>query len=447
MFDSLQEKLNGVFKKLKGKGKLTEKDVEIALREIRIALLEADVNYKVVKQLVAAVRERAVGHEVLNSLTPAQQVIKIVREELTKILEQDKAGLKPAGSPPTVILMAGLQGSGKTTTSVKLANYLRTKGNNPLLAAADLRRPGAVQQLVTFAGQAGLPVFTGGSTALEVGRGAAAAAHKDNHDYLIVDTSGRMHIVDELMQELVDLKDALNPGEILLVIDAMTGQDAVNIAGEFNRKTGLTGVILTKLDGDTRGGAALSVKAVTGCPIKFVGTSEKIDGLEPFYPERMVKRIMGMGDVLTLIEKAEATFNEEQSRELEKKLMSQQFTLEDFQEQLQQFKKLGSMEEIMEMLPGGGLPKEFKNMSFGEDQIKRIEAIISSMTLQERRNPQIINSSRRRRIARGSGNQIQDVNRLLKQFDQMKKMIKKLGNMDKKTQKKMKKKMKGFSFM
>ena len=448
MFESLSDKLNNAFKRLKGKGKLTEKDVETALREIRVALLEADVNFKVVKKIVAAVKERAIGHEVLESLTPAHQVIKIVREELTAALEQTDGQISFDGSPPTVILLAGLQGAGKTTTAVKLAAHLRKKGHSPVLVAADLKRPGAVEQLKVYASEASIPVYYGGNSAMDICRDCIERAKDDSHDVVIVDTTGRLHIADELMKELVDLKELLKPKEVLLVIDAMTGQDAVNVSEEFNNKIGLTGVILTKLDGDTRGGAALSVKAVTGCPIKFMGTGEKRDALEPFYPDRMVKRIMGMGDMLSLIEKAEATFDKEKSAELEKKLLNQQFTLEDFQEQLSQLKKMGSLEEIIDLIPGGaGLPKEIKDLSMGEKQLTITEAIINSMTKAERNNPSIINSSRRKRIAAGSGTSVPDINRLLKQFEQMKKMMKKMGGMDKKTQKRLKKKGKGFPFM
>lgn len=447
MFDSLTEKIQNTFQRLKGKGKLNEKDVDLALREIRVALLEADVNFKVVKKLVAAVKERAVGHEVLKSLTPAQQVIKIVQEELTQILEQEDSQIKFSTSrTPSIILLAGLQGSGKTTTAVKLAHNLRSKGHNPLLAAADLNRPGAVEQLQVYASEASLPVSAEGKSPLEISRNAEESAKVNGNDILIVDTSGRLHVVEDLMEELLSLKKELNPEEVLLVVDAMTGQDAVNIASEFNQKVDLTGVILTKLDGDTRGGAALSVKDVTGCPIKFVGTGEKMEALEPFNPDRMVKSILGMGDLLTFIEKAEANMDKEKSAELEKKLLSQQFNLEDFQEQLAQVKKMGSLEEMVDMLGGAGLPKEFKDLSLGEEQLKLTEAIINSMTREERHNPDILNSSRRKRIARGSGTTVQDVNRLLKQFEQMRKMMKKIGSMDKKKAKKAKG-MKSFPFM
>lgn len=448
MFASLSEKMQDVFKRLKGKGKLNEKDVEAALREIRVALLEADVNFKVVRSLVSAVKERAVGHEVLKSLSPAQQVVKIVREELTALLEQDSSRIKMASTPPTVILLAGIQGAGKTTTAVKLAFHLRSKGQRPLLVAADLQRPGAVDQLKIFAAEVSLPVYAGGNTPLDVCQKAIEHAESEGLDVVIVDTTGRLHVAEELMEELSVLQGALNPQEVLLVVDAMTGQDAVNIAEEFNTRVDLSGVILTKLDGDTRGGAALSIRSVTGCPIKFIGTGEKVEGLEPFYPERMVKRILGMGDILSLIEKAESTMDREKAAELEKKLLSQQFTLEDFQEQLVQIKKMGSLNEIIDLIPGGaGIPKEVKNLAFGDKQLAVTEAVINSMTRQERANPHIINSSRRRRIAMGSGTSVQDVNRLLKQFEQMRKMMKKLGAMDRKKGFKKTKKNRRFPFM
>ncbi|MFY9113766.1 MAG: signal recognition particle protein [Dethiobacteria bacterium] len=447
MFNSLSEKIQDVFKRLKGKGKLNEKDVEAALREIRIALLEADVNFKVVKSLISAVKERSVGHEVLKSLSPAQQVIKIVREELTALLEQDNSQIKMASTPPTIILLAGIQGAGKTTTAVKLAFHLRGKGQRPLLVAADLQRPGAIEQIKIYAAEVSLPVYAGGDTPLDVCRKAISYAESEDHDVIIVDTTGRLHVADDLMEELSLLQETLNPQEVLLVVDAMTGQDAVNIAEEFNKKVSLTGVILTKLDGDTRGGSALSIKTVTGCPIKFIGTGEKIEGLEPFYPDRMVKRILGMGDILSLIEKAESALDKEKAAELEKKLYSQQFTLEDFQEQLVQIKKMGSLNEIIDLIPGGaGIPREIKDLSLGEKQLVVTEAIINSMTRSERVNPHMINSSRRKRIAMGSGTNVQDVNRLLKQFEQMKKMMKRLGAMEKKGFKKFKRN-KGFPFM
>ncbi len=447
MFNSLSEKIQDVFKRLKGKGKLNEKDVEAALREIRIALLEADVNFKVVKSLISAVKERSVGHEVLKSLSPAQQVIKIVREELTALLEQDNSQIKMASTPPTIILLAGIQGAGKTTTAVKLAFHLRGKGQRPLLVAADLQRPGAIDQIKIYAAEVSLPVYAGGDTPLDVCRKAISYAESEDHDVIIVDTTGRLHVADDLMEELSLLQETLNPQEVLLVVDAMTGQDAVNIAEEFNKKVSLTGVILTKLDGDTRGGSALSIKTVTGCPIKFIGTGEKIEGLEPFYPDRMVKRILGMGDILSLIEKAESALDKEKAAELEKKLYSQQFTLEDFQEQLVQIKKMGSLNEIIDLIPGGaGIPREIKDLSLGEKQLVVTEAIINSMTRSERVNPHMINSSRRKRIAMGSGTNVQDVNRLLKQFEQMKKMMKRLGAMEKKGFKKFKRN-KGFPFM
>lgn len=451
MFSSLAEKIQDTFKRLRGKGKLSEKDVEAALRELRMALLEADVNYKVARDLIASVKERAVGNEVLKSLSPAQQVIKILREELTAMLAQDDGDLALAPVSPTVILMAGLQGSGKTTTAAKVALFLSKKGHRPLLVAADLARPGAVDQLQVLGKDTSLPVFTGGSSPLDVCRKAREHALKEAHDMIIVDTAGRLHIENDLMDELNDLKRTLDPREILLVVDSMTGQDAVNIASIFNEKVGISGVVLTKLDGDTRGGAALSVKAVTGRPIKFVGVGEKLDALEPFHPDRMVKRILGMGDILSLIEKAESSLDREKTAELEKKLRSQQFTLDDFKEQLVQIKKMGSLTEVFDLLPGAqGIPSEMKNLFLGDKQIVQIEAIINSMTPLERNNPSVLNSSRRKRIARGSGTQVQDVNRLLKQFEQLRKMMKKLGTMEKSgALKKMKgmKGLKGFPFM
>ncbi len=438
MFTSLTEKLQDTFKKLRGKGKLTEKDIDAAIRELRVNLLEADVNFKVVKKLMSNVKERAVGHEVMKSLTPAQQIVKILREELTAMLEQEDAGLNTSSEPPTVILLAGLQGSGKTTTAAKLANHLRSNGHRPMLIGADLTRPGAVDQLSSLASKEDISFFSEGKTPEEVAQKGLKQAKKSSNDLVIVDTSGRLHIDDELMEELSTLREKMGPSETLLVVDAMTGQDAVNIASDFNERIGISGVILTKLDGDARGGAALSVKAATGCPVKFAGVGEKIEDLEPFYPERMVKRILGMGDVLSLIEKAENTIDQEKAKEMEDKLRSQQFTLEDFKDQLHEIKKMGSIQDMLDMLPSGmgGVPSELKNLSVGDDQVVKTEAIINSMTPEERRDPSIINSSRRKRIARGSGTRVQDVNQLLKQFDMMKKMMKKMGGMDKKKAKK-----------
>lgn len=449
MFSNLADKLQNTLKQLRGKGKLNEKDVDAAMRQIKLALLEADVNFKVVKDFIASLRERAVGEEVMSSLTPGQQVVKIVNEEMTRLMGEKQSDLITADKGPTAIMIVGLQGSGKTTTVVKLASYLRRSGKNPLLVAADIYRPGAVKQLQVFSEPVGETVYSNEEAdPVEICREGLELAEKEGHDTVIFDTAGRLHVDEEMMSEGAAIKEAVNPHEVLLVVDAMTGQDAVNAAASFNESVGLTGVILTKLDGDTRGGAALSVNAVTGCPVKFVGLGEKVDALEPFYPDRMASRILGMGDVLSLIEKAEASVDHEKAKEMEQKLRRQQFTLDDFKEQLGQLRSMGSLEDIMNMLPGGAnLPKEVRQMSLNEDNFKRVEAIISSMTAKEKQDPAIINSSRRKRIAMGSGTQVQDVNRLLNQFNQMQKMIKKMGTMDKKGGlKKLKKGGKGFPF-
>lgn len=437
IFESLASRLQETFKKLKGKGKLTEKDVEAALREVRLALLEADVNFKVVKNFIAAIKVRCVGQEVLQSLTPAQQVIKIVNEELTTLMGVTRSGLEldPAGT--TVIMLVGLQGSGKTTTAAKLARYLHREKYRPLMVAADVYRPAAIQQLETLGEQLGLPVFSlGPGDPVNIVTRSLQEAREKDYNVVILDTAGRLHINQELMEELQGIKGAVSPGEILLVVDSMTGQDAVNVAESFNRQLGITGIVMTKLDGDTRGGAALSVKAVTGCPVKFAGVGEKLDGLEPFYPDRMASRILGMGDILSLIEKAQSTVDQEKARELEEKIKTQQFTFDDFLEQLQQVKSMGSLEQILEMLPGANkFSKNMKNMSLDERELVHAEAIINSMTREERVNPEIINSSRRRRIARGSGTRVQDVNKLLKQFSHMKKMMKQFTKKDKRGKK------------
>ncbi len=449
MFSNLAEKLQQTLKNLRGKGKLNEKDVDAAMREIRLALLEADVNFKVVKDFVAAIRERAVGQEVLGSLTPGQQVVKIVHQELTRLMGQEQSRLATASSPPTVIMMVGLQGSGKTTSSVKLALQLKRGGRSPLLTAADIYRPGAVEQLEVLSKSVDLPCFSdSGARPVQICAHALKQASREGNDHVILDTAGRLHLDEAMMMEMKEIKAAVKPTEVLLVIDAMTGQDAVNAATAFNQAVGLTGVILTKLDGDTRGGAALSVRAVTGCPVKFVGVGEKVEALEPFHPERMASRILGMGDVLSLIEKAEATLDQDKARELEKKLRRQEFTLEDFRDQLQQLRSMGSLDQILEMLPGGAnIPQEIKQMSLSEKQFTRVEAIIGSMTKGERQTPSMINSSRRRRIAKGSGTTVQDVNRLLNQFAQMQKMFKQMGNMEKQGKlKKLKKGKRGFPF-
>lgn len=449
MFSNLADKLQNTLKQLRGKGKLNEKDVDNAMRQIKLALLEADVNFKVVKDFITSLRERAVGQEVMNSLTPGQQVVKIVNEEMTRLMGEKQSDLITADKGPTAIMIIGLQGSGKTTTVVKLASYLRRSGKNPLLVAADIYRPGAIKQLQVFSESVGEKVYSNEEAdPVDICKESLKLAEKDSHDTVIFDTAGRLHIDEEMMSEVAAIKDAVNPHEVLLVVDAMTGQDAVNAAASFNESVGLTGVILTKLDGDTRGGAALSVNAVTGCPVKFVGVGEKVEALEPFHPDRMASRILGMGDVLSLIEKAEASVDQDKAKEMEQKLRRQQFTLDDFKEQMSQLRSMGSLEDIMNMMPGGAnLPKEVKQMSLNEDNFKRVEAIISSMTAKEKQDPAIINSSRRKRIAMGSGTQVQDVNRLLNQFNQMQKMIKKMGTMDKKGGlKKLKKGGKGFPF-
>jgi signal recognition particle subunit SRP54 len=441
VFESLSEKLQSALSKLRSKGKLTEKDVDAAMREVRLALLEADVNYKVVKDFVKNVKSRAIGAEVMESLTPGQQVIKIVNEELTRLMGEKEAKLNFSPNPPTIVLMCGLQGSGKTTTSGKLAYNLLKKNKNPLLVACDIYRPAAIKQLEVVGEKIGVPVFSMGDkiSPVDIAKASIEYGKKNNHDWIIIDTAGRLHVDDELMEELQEIKDAVDPDEILLVVDAMTGQDAVNVAEIFNEKLDITGIILTKLDGDARGGAALSIRAVTGKPIKLVGMGEKLDQLEPFYPDRMASRILGMGDVLSLIEKAQASIDEKKAKELEKKIISQQFTLEDFLEQIAQVRNLGPLDELLGMLPGVN-SKALKNLDIDEKEIVKIQAIIQSMTKEERANPSIIDSSRRKRIAMGSGTTVQDVNRLLKQFKETKKMMKRFSDMGKTMKKKGRKK-------
>jgi len=432
-FSSLSEKLQETFKKLRGKGKLSEKDVQAALREVKLAFLEADVHYKVVKEFIDKVKVRATGQEVLESLTPAQQVIKIVNDELTNLMGGSQSKIEIASSPPTIVMMTGLQGSGKTTTSGKLGLQMKKNGRRPLLVAADVYRPAAVKQLQVVGESVGVPVFSMGTGQSPVDIASAAIAHARSHgnDVVIIDTAGRLHIDAELMQELKNIADTVHPHEILLVVDAMSGQDVVNVAQAFHQQLGITGVVLTKLDGDARGGAALSVKAVTGCPIKFVGMGEKLEALEPFHPDRMASRILGMGDVLSLIEKAQQSIDEDKARELGKKIREQSFDLEDFLAQLREFRSMGSMEDIISMLPGMSNSK-LKNLQLDEKDLKRVEAIIQSMTKEERANPNILNSSRKKRIARGSGTTVQDVNRLVRQFEQTQKMIQQLGGISKK---------------
>jgi len=431
LFGALAEKLQNTFQNLKRKGKLSEKDVDAALREVRMALLEADVNYRVAKDFTASVKERAIGAEVTKSLTPGQQVVKIVHEELVRLMGESQSKIAPPSPPPQSVMLVGLQGSGKTTSAAKLALLLRHGGHNPLLVAADIYRPAAIQQLEILGRETGIPVFNmGRAEPLRIAMQAMKKASHDLNDYVLIDTAGRLHIDAELMSELVRLKEGLNPLEILLVVDAMTGQDAVNVAGAFHRQLGLTGVILTKLDGDTRGGAALSVRAVTGCPIKFSGTGEKINAFEPFHPDRMASRILGMGDVLSLIEKAQQVVDAEKSRLLEQKIQSQSLNLEDFLEQLQQVRQMGPLDELMGMIPGMNKAfKGMKNIAIDEKELVKAEAIVKSMTRQERLQPEIINSSRRRRIAGGSGTTVQDLNRLLKQFGEMKKMLKQFSSL------------------
>jgi signal recognition particle subunit SRP54 len=425
IFEGLASKLQETLRRLKGKGRLTERDIDAALREVRLSLLEADVNFKVVKDFVAQIRERCLGADVLESLTPGQQVVKVVNEELTRLLGEKPAKLFISPTPPTIVMMAGLQGSGKTTSAAKLASLLKKKHYNPLLVAADIYRPAAVRQLQVLGEQLGIAVFHMDVQAPEeIARAALHHAKTSRHDYVIIDTAGRLHIDEALMVELQRIEQAVTPHEILLVVDAMTGQDAVNVARAFQEKIKLTGVVLTKLDGDSRGGAALSVRAVTGCPVKFAGLGEKTDEFELFYPERMASRILGMGDLLTLIDKAQAAYNENKAREIEKRLREKQFSLEDFLEQLQQLKKMGPLNQLLEMIPGiSGPVKKMKGLTVDEKEMVKVEAIINSMTRQERLSPALINSSRRRRIASGSGTRVQDVNNLLKQFAMMQKML------------------------
>ncbi len=434
VFEGLADKLQATFKKLRGRGKLTEADVTDAMRDVRLALLEADVNFKVVKEFIAKVKERSVGLEVMSSLTPAQHVIKIVNEELTALMGGTQSRITISSRPPTIIMLVGLQGAGKTTTAGKLAHMLIKQNKRPLLIAADIYRPAAIKQLQVVGEKLDTPVFSLGDkeSPVTIAKKGVEYAVSMGRDVVIIDTAGRLHINDELMDELANIKQQAKPHEILLVVDAMTGQDAVSVAETFNSRLGLDGVILTKLDGDARGGAALSIKAVTGCPIKFVGMGEKSEALEPFHPDRMASRILGMGDVLSLIEKAQAAVDIDKAKEMEAKLRKDVFTLDDFLEQLQQVKKLGSMEQILSMIPGmGGLSKKLEGAEFNEKELKRTEAIIRSMTSKERRDHTIINGSRRKRIALGSGTKVQDVNRLLKQYAEARKMMKRLQDLQK----------------
>jgi signal recognition particle subunit SRP54 len=427
MFDNLSEKLQRVFKNLRGEGKLSAENMESALREIRMALLEADVNFRVVKQLIENIKQKAMGEEVLTALSPTQQVIKIVHEELIKILGSHESRLRFANEPPSVFLIVGLQGSGKTTSTGKLARYLSKNGHRPMMVSVDVYRPAAREQLRVIARDVGQAIYEGPpeeKVPLELARGARRESANTGRDVLLVDTAGRLHIDDQLMVELQDLKTQLNPVEILFVADAMTGQDAVKSADEFHKRLGITGVILTKMDGDARGGAALSIRHVTGQPLKFIGVGEKFDALEPFHPDRVANRILGMGDMLSLIEKATAEIDQKQAVEMQRKLIENDFTLEDFRDQLRQVRKLGPLQSLLGMMPKVGILKELKDVKVDEKELDRVVAIINSMTPRERDNHMIINGSRRRRIARGSGTSVQDVNQLLKQYAQARKMMK-----------------------
>jgi len=434
VFEGLADKLQQTFKKLRGRGKLSENDINEAMREIRVALLEADVNFKVAKDFIAQIKARATGQEILQSLTPGQQVVKIVNEELTALLGGTQSRITISSRPPTVVMLVGLQGAGKTTTAGKLALSLKKQNKRPLLVAGDVYRPAAIKQLQVLGEQLQIPVFAQEDNRDPVAIAKAAVEHAVSYanDIVIIDTAGRLHINEALMQELKSIKQTVKPHEIMLVVDAMTGQDAVTVADTFNQELGIDGIILTKLDGDARGGAALSIKAVTGRPIKFVGMGEKLDALEPFYPDRMASRILGMGDILSLIEKAETAINLEQAKELEKKLRRQEFTLDDFLDQLRQIRKMGSMEQILSMIPGmGSNLKKLQDAKIDEKELGRVEAIICSMTKKERQDPSIINGNRRKRISLGSGTKVQDVNRLLKQFSDAKKMMKRFQDMKK----------------
>ena len=436
IFESLSDRLQETFKKLRGHGKLTEDDVNEAMREVRMALLEADVNFKVVKNFIKTVKERAIGQDILETLTPAQAVIKIVDEELTNLMGGTQSRINISPNPPTIIMMAGLQGAGKTTSAGKLGLSLKKQGKRPLLVACDIYRPAAIKQLQVVGKQLDIPVFSmeQGTDAVTIAKSSLAYSQSHANDVIIIDTAGRLQIDEALMQELRDIKAEVKPHEILLVVDAMTGQESVNVAQTFNDSLGLDGVIMTKLDGDARGGAALSVKAVTNVPIKFIGMGEKLEPLQPFHPDRMASRILGMGDVLSLVEKAQQTFDMEEAKKMEKKLRKDEFTLDDFLSQMQQVKKLGSLENILGMIPGmGGLKKQLEGQDIDLDgkEMRQIEAIIRSMTPQERADITIINGSRRKRIAMGSGTRVQDVNKLLKQFGEMRKMMKKMKKMQK----------------
>jgi signal recognition particle subunit SRP54 len=428
MFNNLSDRLTAVFKKLKGHGKLSEKNIEEGLKEVRMALLEADVHYKVVKKFISDIKERALGQEVMASLTPGQQVVKIVNDELTKLMGGRLEDLNLSGPVPVSIMLVGLQGSGKTTTAGKLAVFLRKKGKKPYLVPADVYRPAAIDQLSKLGQQLSVPVFPSSleMDPVQICQEARTTAHRTGCDTLLIDTAGRLHIDEALMDELSRIKDAVKPADILLVADAMTGQDAVNIAKSFNKTLDIGGVVLSKMDGDARGGAALSIKSITDKPIKFIGVGEKLSDLEPFHPDRMASRILGMGDVLTIIEKAQSVVDEKKAVELEKKLRKNEFTLEDFRDQMVQIRKMGSMSELMNLIPGMGQMKQLKNLEVDENEFVKIEAIINSMTPLERRQYTLIKGSRRKRIAKGSGTSVQDINKLLKNYTQIMKMVKKV---------------------
>ena len=424
MFDSLSDKLQNVMKKLKGQTRITEKELDIMLREVKLALLEADVNYKVVKEFIENIKEKSLGESVMKSLTPGQQVVKIVRDELVKLLGDGESKLNFSPNPPTVIMLVGLQGSGKTTLCGKLSNYLRKQGKKPLMVACDVYRPAAIKQLETLGKSLNIDVYSEeeNKNVVEIATNGLKKAQSKLCDVVIVDTAGRLQIDDTLMNELVDLKKAIKPHEIMLVVDSMTGQEAVNVAGTFNEVVGIDSITMSKLDSDSRGGATLSVKSITKKPIKFASVGEKLSDLEPFYPDRIASRILGMGDVLSIIDKAEETFDEEQALDLEKKMRKNEFSLDDYLDQMKRIKKMGSFKNILAMLPG--IPKEIRDADIDEKQIDRVNAIVTSMTKEERRNPKILNASRRIRIANGSGNKVQDINRFMEQFEQMQKMMK-----------------------
>lgn len=426
MFESLSDKLQNVMKKLKGQTRITEKDLKEMLREVKLALLEADVNYKVVKEFINSIESKALGESVLKSLTPGQQVVKIVKDELVELLGSSESKLNISSNPPTIIMLVGLQGSGKTTLCGKLSNYLRKQGKKPIMVACDVNRPAAIEQLQTLGKSLNIDVYSeaGNKDVVEIANNSLKAARSKLCDVVLIDTAGRLQIDDELMEELVRLKKAVKPHEIMLVVDAMTGQEAVNVASTFNEKVGIDSITMSKLDSDSRGGAALSVKSITKKPIKFASVGEKLSDLEPFYPDRVASRILGMGDVLSIIDKAEEAFSDEQAENLEKKLAKSQFDLEDYLDMMAKIKKMGSFKKILGMIPG--IPKEVRDAEIDEKQVDRLNAIITSMTPRERRNPKILNASRRKRIAKGSGNRVEDINRFMNQFEQMQKMMKKV---------------------